>query len=521
MLAPFPLLGPGFRGLNTELNESVGFQDPTWALDLQNAVWDSKGRLALRKGWIDQTTSAISGTPDMWVLHEYVRSDGTTSLIAVSSNFKFWVSTDNGASWTEITGSVSTTTVRWKFVNFFDELYASAPGHKWHRYTGAGNLTEIATSPVTNGAIIAAFGRLWSAADASDESRIDYCALADGTDWVGTSAGSIDASNAWTLGMDVIQGIGTFGASFAVFGKRHVLVYVDGAGSELGIDPDNMYIVDTIENTGLADKARDSIVNIGEGDLWYLTNSGIQSLVRAVAEKTNPKVAVSRNVEGLVSSLLTAHVGCEGNVQAIYNPHNKFALFLFPESNRILMFDTAAPMEDGTYRCAEWRDLDVFSLCSRLNGDVLYGMGDGNVAKYAGYRDDGGGANTEYSLVYGSPWIDFGPQGHNRLKILKECALTVYGRDTLTGTLRWAIDNRPLEFSATVTSDYVASGSEYAIGEFGEDEYGDGLRWRTERVALSNEGQVAKVHLTIKSDDVDDLVALREVTVFAKPGRLT
>lgn len=513
-LAPLPLLGLGFRGLNTELTAIVGAEDPLWALDLQNVVWGTSGNIESRKGYVDQTSVAMTGTPNVWNLHEYLRNDGTTSLVALADDFKMWASTDDGSTWSDITGSLVTTTVKWRFVNFQDEVYATAPGYRVWRYTGTGSFTEIATSPVTNGALLAAYGRLWTAVDASDSSVIKYSNLLDGTDWTGTGSGSIEASNAWTNGFDTITALASFGAAFIVFGTKHILIYVDGAGSELGIDPTNMYVVDTIEGTGTVHP--DSVINIGEGDLWYQGPKGIQSLARVIADKTNPLVDISKNVRTLVKDMVDAHVGSDGYIKAVYSPREEFVLYLYPNSQRIVMFDTRAKLDDDTYRVAEWRSLPFYSLLSRKNGTLLFGGTAGNVHKYTGYRDNG---VTKFNVVYGSPWFAFGEALFNRNKIMKECALILYGRETLTGTLRWAFDYRPLEHSLTFSSDYVSSGAEYAIGEYAEDEYGTGHRNRTEMLPLGGEGRFVKLHLTVQSYDVDDKLAITSMTAFAKPGR--
>lgn len=511
-----PLIGPGFRGLNTELASTGGLVDPYWALVLQNAVFDNNGRLALRKGWIDQTGTPITSTPDIYRVHEYVDDADNRSLIAFTSAFGIWESTDDGDTWSDITGSLSTTTVRWKFVNFEDDVYATAPGHKVWRYTGTGNFTQIAASPVTNGEILAAYGRLWVVNDAS--STISYTALLAGTDWTGNGSGSIDAGNAWTRGNDTPVALTAFGATLVVFGKRHILMYVDGQGSEVGVSPDSLYVVDTIEGTGT--EHRDSVIEIGEGDVWFLSKQGIQSLRRAVTEKTNPLVDVTANVRSLVQDLEENQISGTGTVQAIFSPRDTFALYLFPEDNKILMLDTKSAMEDGTYRVSEWVDLsDFYSLTLRINGDIIFGLGAGNVALYSGYRDDGGGADTAYDLVYSSPWLDFGPEYHNSIKILKQFYGIFYGRETLTATARWSLDFRPLEFSSTFTSEYDPSGAEFGIGEYGEDEFGEGLRNRRKYIAALGDGQFARLWITIESTDVDALVAIQELGVHAKLGR--
>jgi hypothetical protein len=51
------MLGPAFRGLNTELSNAAGFQNMDWASVLNNTVFDDLGRVSLRKGYVDQTTT--------------------------------------------------------------------------------------------------------------------------------------------------------------------------------------------------------------------------------------------------------------------------------------------------------------------------------------------------------------------------------------------------------------------------------------------------------------------------------
>jgi hypothetical protein len=50
-----------------------------------------------------------------------------------------------------------------------------------------------------------------------------------------------------------------------VFGKNHIVMWADKAGSEIGLDPTALEVVDTIEGTGCI--ARDSVAVTGEGDI--------------------------------------------------------------------------------------------------------------------------------------------------------------------------------------------------------------------------------------------------------------
>jgi hypothetical protein len=514
--ATFSLIGPGFRGLNTEAAAVVGNLDPGWALVLDNVVFDDNGRLASRKGWVNQTTTPATGTPDFKVMHEYLRNDTTVSLIGLAFTggaVSLWESTDDGATWADITGSLTSAVTNWQFVNFNDHTYACGPGSKVWQYTGTGTFTEVTGSPVTSGVILAAFGRIWVHTDATSD--IQYSQLLDATEWVAIGAGTLSLDNVWTQGTDTIRALTAFGASMVVFAENHIVIYVDGSGSVLGIDPDNMYVVDTIEGTGT--KYRDSVVRIGEGDIWFMGSKGLQSLARAISDKVNPLTDISKNVRSQLNAYLDTAVGADIEVQGVFSPENDFVLYTFPESNEILLFDTKARLDDGTYRVARWTGFTTTNtVLRRRNGDLIYGQDAGVVAKYTGYRD---GASI-FDMVYASPWLDGGAEGwHNRYKIVKQFYGIFYGRETLTATARWAFDFRPLEYSETFTNDYLSSGGEFAAGEFGEDEFGTGSRLRRQYIGGQGDGQYVKLWLTLQSTDVDDIIAIQELGFHTKIGR--
>ena len=104
----------------------------------------------------------------------------------------------------------------------------------------------------------AAFGRIWAVDD--DKQTVRYCALLDETKWATASGGgSIDMRNVWSNGMDYVTAISSIGSNLVIFGRKHIVIYTDGSGSELGVDPTQMYVVDIIEGTGCV--ARDSLAN--------------------------------------------------------------------------------------------------------------------------------------------------------------------------------------------------------------------------------------------------------------------
>ena len=60
---PFPILAPGFNGLNTELANTVGLIDELWALGLEHAVFDDVSCPAMSKetdSWMQSSGASFS-----------------------------------------------------------------------------------------------------------------------------------------------------------------------------------------------------------------------------------------------------------------------------------------------------------------------------------------------------------------------------------------------------------------------------------------------------------------------------
>jgi len=73
-LSPLSISAPGFFGLNSQ--EAAVDLPINWALDAYNCVIDQYGRIAARKGWVQETvTPLVSGTP-IKTIFEYIKVDG-------------------------------------------------------------------------------------------------------------------------------------------------------------------------------------------------------------------------------------------------------------------------------------------------------------------------------------------------------------------------------------------------------------------------------------------------------------
>jgi hypothetical protein len=520
MSTPLPIVSPAIKGLNTEISSTVGLVDELWAVGLTNWVFDSQGKLSTRPGDTRTSANPSFGSADVERMFEFIHDDGTKKLIGATAG-NLWSSTDNGVTWTDVTNTATVgTTIDWKFVNFNSKVIGVAPGHKPISWDGTGaGFADVAASdagtvPVSNGEVIAAFGRLWIFEDATN--TIVYTGLLDETQYASGGAGSLDTSNVWSQADSRPIAGAVLGSTMVIFSHQEILMYADGSGSEVGIDPTQMYAVDTIEGTGCI--ARDSVVSIGEGDLWFLSLEGIQSLKRVIQDKVNPLVAISRNVRSALQTLISTENDITYSVRALHVPEQYYVLFFFPDSNAIMMVDTRFELPDGSRRFIEWDGFTTLNtFMRRQGGTILYGCDSGYVGTQTGYRDQG---STVVTATITSPWLDGGAEPHNLLKALKEAYFITYGINTLTMTLRWGFDFRPLEWSQSFTSEYTSSGAEWGTGEFAEDEYGDGLRHRKDYVGLGGEGQFVKFYLSVESTDTDAKASLQELTLFVSPGTI-
>ena len=90
-----------------------------------------------------------------------------------------------------------------------------------------------------------------------------------------------------------------FAGDLVVFGKNNTVIMTDGAGAALGVDPDNLYVSDTLPGIG----ARSQFAMCrAAGDFWFLSNSGILGLRRELQQKSTPLTNISANVQTLVNT---------------------------------------------------------------------------------------------------------------------------------------------------------------------------------------------------------------------------
>ncbi len=514
-LVPIDIVAPGSKGLNTERANAL--LDPAWATVALNAVINRSGRIAARKGWEDQTTTGIAGSPTIDVLFEYLDRAGVSVIISAAGNKIFKNITDFTISANDITSSTAPTADHWQFVNFNGKVLGFQKGHTPIERSSGDFIDAVYTGTGPDGnCAVAAFGRVW-AADA-DLQTVRYSALLDDTDYsLANGGGTLDMSSIWTNGMDEIVAIAALGANLIVFGRNHIVIWADGTGSEIGLDPTELQVVDTIEGTGTI--ARDSVRNTGEGDLLFLSRHGIQSLGRVIQFKSNPLVTMTRNIRALFKQSIELQRANDANfdqVRATHSPEEGLYIINFPVPNKQFVLDTTHAFQDEDGQVVtpvtDWiLGGNMVGMLTTAAGNTFFGSA-GVVAKYAGLSDNA----VAYDFEFDTGWLDFGEELNHRLKMLKEIGTSVSIGD---GTLvwRWEFDflgtklTRAVTYTGGITSEF--NKAEFNIGQFA-----GGAVLQRKRIPAFGEGQFLKLGVTSSVNGFD--VIVQQMTVAPKIGRM-
>lgn len=516
-LGPVTLTSPGFFGLNTQLASTT--LPAEWATNIKNAIFDSSNRLASRLGWAAISSSPISGTPEATRMFEYIPFTGSTVVVQATANNKLYIGT---TTYTDKTGAIVPTANRWKFVNYNGNCYGLQSGHPLIQYTGTGSFTATAAASGTvpaGDALLSAFGRLW-ASDANGQ-KVKYCGLLDATNWGGAGAGTIDLTNVWPTGQDSIVAIESFNNFLVVFGSSNIIIYEDGTGSVLGLNPTNIVVRDVVAKVGAV--SRDTVINVNGDDLVFLSQHGLQSFQRSVIEKSNPKHELSVNIRDYLLGYLAQET--LNNVQAVYNPFYAIYVLLLPSTSKIFVFDAKFEIPQnqdprlattaGAWRALEWDNYIPPCLLVLQDGRTMYTGRAGRIVAYTNtYTDDG----ASYNFRYETGWLEVDPEIKDRLKFLKRIAGLLFMQGTQTVTVQWAFDFDETFRTATVSAGSMTAGGEWGTGEWGTAEWGAGSSLTPFLTPASGQGQYIKVAVQVPVSG--NLFALQQLQIFAKIGRI-
>ena len=505
---------PGFYGLNTQdspLDLAAGF-----ALVATNCVIDQYGRIGSRKGWsaLNSSTGNLGSNP-VGVIHELVETDGALTVLFAGNNKLFKLGTSNAV--TELTygggGTAPTITAsNWACASLNGITYFFQSGHDPLIYDPAVSTTTFrrvseksgyaGTVPAGN-IVISAYGRLWVADTATNNTTVYFSDLLSGHIWTGGTSGSLNINQVWPNGADNISGLAAHNNFLIIFGQRQILVY-SGANT-----PSSITLADTVAGIGCI--ARDSIQSTGK-DVLFLSNSGVRSFARTVIEKSVPIGDLSKNVRSDFMNIVAAETAA--NIKSVYSETEAFYLITMPFAKEVFCFDTRTQLQDGSFRVTNWDSIEPTALLSRRNGDVLLGKV-GYVAKYTGAQDNA----SSYRMLYYTNHADLG--NASVTSVLKRLKVIVIGGTNQFVTMKWGF-----EFSANYLSNNVKiptqSVSEYGIAEYGANatvvaQYADGVALQLLSSSASGSGKI--VQTGYEADINGSGLSIQRIEIQFKDGK--
>lgn len=507
-LTPIAKVATGVYGLN--LQNSANLLDPKWATQADNMIFNSLGVLTSRYGWgTALNATPISGSPPIRTVFEYIPITGSNQIITTAGN-KIYKGT---TTLTDITGSVTVTGDNWKFVNFNGLCYGLQTGHALIVYTGTGNFAAVsaATGTVPTGnELLSAFGRLWGS-DSTGQ-LLQYSQLLDATNWSVTGAGEFNLTSVWGNGNDKIVALAAFNNFLIVFGTNNIIVWTDGTGSVLGMNPVNMFVQDQV--SGIGCYARDSVRIVNGDDVVLLTYFGLQSLKRLLIERSNPVRNISMNVRDAL--MVTAQSEPQNNIKAAFDAVSGFYIISFPTTNTVFVFDAKMNLQDGTWRVTQWNNFYPQALLCLHDGDTLYAGYNGQLYQYGDQtsttQDPAGG----YTASYSSGWFDL-EDLNTRLKMLKRVSSVFSVQNSGTINLRWQFDFSGT-WSSFSTSLTTTIPSLFNVALFGVSGFGGGLYGQAARAPASGTGQYIKIGADFFVSG--NQFVLQQMEMYAKIGRV-
>lgn len=345
--------------------------------------------------------------------------------------------------------------------------------------------------------VLTSYGRTWVADIANDRQTVYFSDLLNPGEWKTGTSGYLNIGEV-VPNNDPIVALAAHNGFLIIFCRRHIVVYKNA------LDPSQLTLEDVISGVGCI--ARDSVQSIGT-DLMFLSETGVQSFLRVVQEKSLPFRDVSKNVRDDLLSLLGSET--EANIKAVYYPSDAFYLLSFPTNKLVYCFDTRGVLENGAARTTVWTDIAPTAFCVTQDRKLYIGK-PGYIGNYTGYEDD---TNT-YRFAYYTNYFDFDQP--STLKILKKINMIAIGGSGQPIVFRWAFDYNSNYQSGVLSLDAITV-AEYGIAEYGVAQYTNGIALDNITTQASGTGRI--LQLGFEADIDGAPLSIQKIDFALKPGK--
>jgi hypothetical protein len=267
--------------------------------------------------------------------------------------------------------------------------------------------------------------------------------------------------------------------------------------------------------TGVGCIARDSVQDVGT-DVFFLSDSGLRSLVRTVQNETAPINDITFNIRDYFRSLVGAET--MNLVRSVYHEIDGFYLISLPTAGLVFCINLKQQTDNGLPVITLWNGIDPKALHSARDGNLYIGS-TGVIGKTAAvYRDH----TSTYNWSCAFAWTDFGELVATRIKIPKKMILTLAGGFGYNITARWAYDFNSFYTTQTNSVNTTSGGgslAEYGIAEYGIAEYGSSDDTFSNSTSyLTKSGKNIKFGYSAVIDQQP--LKIQKIEILAKLGRL-
>jgi hypothetical protein len=521
------IAAPGFFGLNTQ-DSSIQLTSG-YALEAFNCVIDQYGRIGARKGWTKVNTSAAS-TGSFRAIYELVKDDGNVVLSAANNKLYSGTTTLTELAVRNSTDSANLTYTitddNWQISGMPYDTGATPSGHAIlvqaghpvlvyhklgataHAHTGSYGLQRLGdiasnlpgsytVTDFTPNCVMTSFGRVWVADISGDRQTVYFSDLLNPAEWKTGTSGYLNISEV-VPNNDPITAIASHNGKLIIFCERHIVIYDNPT------DPSALVLSDVINGVGCI--ARDSVASIGT-DILFLSQTGVQSLLRTVQEKSLPFRDISKNVrDSLISNVNSETLK---NIKAVYYPTDAHYLLALPSTGFTYCFDTRGVLENGGARVTIWKDMKPTAFNLTQNKELYIGKA-GYIGKYNGYQDNG----VTYRMSYYTNYFDFGQPATT--KMMKKINLVAIGGSAQAIAFKWGFDYTSNYKSEAVSLDTLVV-YEYGTAEYNIATYSNGIALDNAQVNAGGSGKV--VQLGFEADINNAPLSIQKIDFGLKAGK--
>ena len=415
---------PGAYGLNT-IETTLGDEATRFGAAVTNGVVDSTGKLASRQDFILQTAGFGQTVKSIYTWRQ--TSGAEVILSAADDGFVY---SGSGSLLTNRTSCSVTANIQ--FATLGSNVFMACAGMTFRAMDEAfANVSLASASAFTSpNVVLAAYGRVWAADDASNKFTIWWSDLLAGTVWNAGDAGNLSVREAWPKGQDSVVALAAAFGRLIIFGRKSILLYTLPADN----NPASMVLTDTVEDLGCI--ARDS-VQVTDTGVYFLSDAGIYRIDK-LGQTTS--LMATPPISQLYNDDVLAQIAAETatSIRSGFYPTEGYYVLSFPTPNVSFCVHTRKLIPQIERPVAtRWTNVGrpFYSFTFDKNG-VWYSGGANGVHKYSGYTPDG--ASNAYTLTWTGQWHPF--EDESRLKHAKSITAVIETDSGQTGTFSWKTD---------------------------------------------------------------------------------